>query len=74
MARFQNSYEVCSCEHITLGEIIYVIKNKNAQTIENIGDITGAGTACGCCQSDVNDFGTSKMKLHLDRILSKFIS
>jgi NAD(P)H-nitrite reductase large subunit len=74
MARFQNSYEVCHCQYVTLGEIICVIRNKNAQTIKDIGDITGAGTICGCCKNDISDFGTSKMRLHLDYILSKLVS
>ena len=30
MARkFQHSYEVCTCKHVTLGELIYTIKERN---------------------------------------------
>lgn len=73
MARkFPHSFEVCSCKHVTLGEIIYAIKEKNANNIEKIGDITDAGTSCKCCQSSSKDIGEEKMELYLDEILKKF--
>ena len=73
MADFPYSYEVCSCKKVTLGEIIHAIKEKDAKTIEDIGNITDAGTACGCCKSKADDFGDPKMKLYLDQILTKFV-
>ena len=72
MANFQHSYNVCSCKNVTLGEIIHAIKEKGATTVESIGDITDAGTACGCCKSAKDDFGNPKMELYIDQILKKF--
>ena len=74
MANFPHSYEVCSCKHVSLGEIIHAIKEKNAATIEDIGKITDAGTACGCCRCEKDDFGDPKMKIYIEQILKKFIN
>ena len=47
MARnFQHSYEVCTCKHVTLGELIYAIKERDAKTLEDLGNLTDAGTCC----------------------------
>jgi len=73
MADFPYSYEVCSCRKVTLGEIIHAIKEQGATTIEEIGKLTDAGTACGCCKCVEDDFGEPKMKLYLDQILNKFV-
>ncbi|MGB6328274.1 MAG: (2Fe-2S)-binding protein [Halarcobacter sp.] len=70
---FPNSYEVCKCKHVTLAEITYAIKEKEANTIEKIGELTDAGTCCKCCQSSEQDFGTEKMELYLEEILNKFV-
>jgi len=72
MADFSYEYEVCTCKNVTLGEIIHAIKEKDAKTIEDIGDITDAGTACGCCKSAEDDFGDPKMELYIEQILEKF--
>lgn len=74
MARkFQHSYEVCNCKHVSLAEVIYSIKEKGAKNIEDIGKFTDAGTCCKCCTKPENDFGTEKMELYLSEILNKFI-
>ena len=70
--KFPHSYEVCSCKHVSLGEIIYAIKEKGATSIEEIGNITDAGTSCGCCKSQEDDIGEEKMELYLTQILDKF--
>lgn len=71
---FQHSYEVCHCKHVTLGEIIYSIKEKNAQSLEMIENITDAGSACGCCVCAEKDFGLEedKKELYVEEILNKF--
>ncbi len=71
--RFAHSYEVCNCKHVTLGEILYAIKEKGATTIEQIGELTDAGTSCKCCQSPEKDIGAEKMELYLSEILKKFV-
>ena len=70
---FPHSFEVCKCKHVTLGEIIYAIKEKNTTTIEKVGELTDAGTCCKCCQNSEKDFGTEKMELYLEQILNKFV-
>ena len=73
MARnFSHSYEVCTCKHVTLGEIIYAIKERNAKTLENLGELTDAGTCCKSCRNLQSDIGVEKMELYLDEILNKF--
>jgi len=72
MANFQHTYEVCNCKKVSLGEIIHAIKEQKAKSIEDIGKITDAGTACGCCKSLEDDFGNPKMELYIEKILKKF--
>ncbi len=73
MARnFPHSYEVCTCKHVTLGEIICAIKEKNAKTLEHLGDLTDAGTCCQSCKNKQSDIGVEKMELYLEEILNKF--
>ena len=71
--KFDNVYEVCKCHHVTLGEIVYAIKEKNAKDIESIGKFSDAGTSCGCCISKEKDIGSEKMELYLNQILNKFV-
>ena len=73
MARsFPHSFEVCSCKHVTLGEIIYAIKEKNAKTLEDLADLTDAGICCQSCKNKESDIGVEKMELYLEEILNKF--
>lgn len=62
-----NDFEVCLCDGITLGEILTAIKNGH-NTIEALGEETGAGTVCELCQSrEIDEDG--ERKLYLDEIL-----
>lgn len=72
MAKFHHSHEVCNCKHVSLGEILHAIKEKGANSIEDISEMTDAGTACGCCISEEKDFGEEKMELYLETIINKF--
>ena len=72
MSDFKYNYKVCSCKCVTLGEIVHAIKDQGAKNIEDIGKMTDAGTACGCCKSKEDDFGEPKMELYIDQILNKF--
>lgn len=45
-----NEKIVCMCMDVTENEIIDAIKNENCNTVEKVGDATGAGTVCGGCQ------------------------
>lgn len=70
--KFPHSFEVCTCKHVTLGELIYAIKEKNAKTLEDLGVLTDAGTCCKSCKNKESDIGVEKMKLYLEEILNKF--
>ena len=73
MARnFPHSYIVCNCKQVSLGEVILAIKEKGAKTLDNLEDLTDAGSSCGCCKSNEDDIGEQKMELYLDDILKKF--
>jgi NAD(P)H-nitrite reductase large subunit len=73
MARnFPHSYEVCTCKHVSLGEIIYAIKEKGAKDLADLGEFTDAGTCCKSCRNVDSDIGAEKMELYLDEILNKF--
>ena len=39
----------CGCKQVSLEEVIIAVKN-GADTVEKVGDVTTAGTACGNCQ------------------------
>ena len=71
--KFPHSFEVCKCKHVTLGEVIHAIKENGAKTIDEIGELTDAGTCCKCCRNSQEDFGTEKMELYLEQILNKFV-
>ena len=45
MARnFPHSFIVCDCKQVSLGELIYAIKEKGAKTLEDLEDLTDAGS------------------------------
>ncbi len=69
---FPNSYIVCTCKQVSLAEIIFAIKEKGAKTIEEIGNLTDAGTCCGSCRCAKDDIGEQKMELYIEEILNKF--
>jgi len=70
---FSKTYEVCTCKHVSLAEIIFAIKNKNAKNLAQIERFTDAGSVCTCCKSKNNDFSKVK-KLYIDEILDKILS
>ena len=71
--KFQHSYEVCTCKHVTLGEVIHAIKERDANSIERIGELTDAGTCCKSCVCPSLDKGEKKMELYLEQIVNKFV-
>lgn len=46
---------ICHCMGITRGEIEDAIKEKKLTTVEEIGEVTSAGTGCGGCQDRIQD-------------------
>ncbi|MEE1031330.1 MAG: (2Fe-2S)-binding protein [Ruminococcus sp.] len=43
---------VCECMGVTTGMIKEAVEN-GAHTLEDVQDATGAGTACGMCEEEV---------------------
>lgn len=70
--KFPHSFEVCNCHKVSLGELIYVVKEKKASSLKDLAFHTGAGTSCKCCISSKQDHGEEKMQLYLEQILNKF--
>lgn len=40
---------VCGCKNVSLEDVVNAIKN-GADTVEKVGEETGAGTCCGRCK------------------------
>ena len=68
---YSKSYEVCSCHHVSLGEIIFSIQKKGAISIEDIKKFTDAGTSCKSCVNSSSDTGEMKKNIYLNNILKK---
>ena len=47
--------EICHCNGILKSEIVKAIKEKGLTTVEEVQDITTAGTVCGGCIPDIED-------------------
>lgn len=69
---FPHSFIVCDCKQVSLGEIVHAIKEKGAKTLEEIENLTDAGSSCGSCRFKEDDVGVEKMELYLVDILKKF--
>ncbi len=46
---------ICSCNEIYKSQIVDAIKNNGLTTVEQVGDITTAGTVCGQCLDDIQN-------------------
>jgi NAD(P)H-nitrite reductase large subunit len=71
--KFHMTHKVCECKKVTLGEIMHAIKEKGAKSMDDVKEMTDAGTACGCCRSASDDFGNPKMELYIEEILKKLV-
>lgn len=76
MGRIKQVYEldsiVCTCREVTLGEIIYAIKDRGVDTLVDICKLTDAGVCCKSCISECNEIRLSiPTSLYLDTILNK---
>ncbi|MEA5006529.1 MAG: (2Fe-2S)-binding protein [Rikenellaceae bacterium] len=47
--------EICHCNGIMKSEIVQAIKEKGLNSVEEVGEGTGAGTICGGCIPDIED-------------------
>jgi NAD(P)H-nitrite reductase large subunit len=46
---------ICNCMSVSEHEIVDAIKSKKAISVQDIMDITGAGTGCGSCIDDLDE-------------------
>jgi NAD(P)H-nitrite reductase large subunit len=48
-----NEKFICNCMEVSEQEIIDAIKNHGCDTVEKVGEKTGAGTVCGGCVEEI---------------------
>ena len=48
--------EICHCNGIMKSEIVKAIKEKGLTTVDEVGEETTAGTVCGSCVPDIEEF------------------
>ena len=46
---------ICICNEIYKKTIVKAIKEKGLKTVEEVGEVTEAGTVCGQCQDDIQE-------------------
>lgn len=46
---------ICNCNEIYKSEILKAIEEQELKTVEEVGEVTTAGTVCGGCQDDIQD-------------------
>jgi len=44
---------ICNCNEIYKSEIVKAIKEQGLKTVDEVGEVTTAGTVCGGCQDDI---------------------
>ncbi len=44
---------ICTCNEISQEEVEQAIREHNLKTIEEVGNVTTAGTVCGGCVDDI---------------------
>ncbi len=49
----ENDILICNCNEVYKSEIVKAIKEKGLKTVEEVGEVTLAGTGCGQCQDDI---------------------
>lgn len=47
--------EICHCNGIMKSEIVKAVKGKGLKTVEEVHEVTEAGTVCGSCIPDIED-------------------
>ncbi|MCK5847342.1 MAG: (2Fe-2S)-binding protein [Bacteroidales bacterium] len=51
---------ICNCMQVSKHEIVDSIKNKGAINVQDVMDITSAGTACGSCIDKIEEIVKSE--------------
>lgn len=51
----ENDELVCTCNEIYKSQIVKAIKEHGLKTVDEVGDVTTAGTVCGQCQDTIQE-------------------
>ena len=70
---FKKDYEVCTCAHVTLGEITMFIKKNKIDKLGPIQEFLKIGAGCKYCVCEDADFGKVKKKIYCNNILKAMI-
>ncbi|MGM0519015.1 MAG: (2Fe-2S)-binding protein [Campylobacterota bacterium] len=73
MNNFDNSYEVCNCEKVTIQDIIDSIKCNKIENLRDLQYYTKAGTHCRNCLLKEADMGVIRKKIYCKEILKNNI-
>ncbi len=46
---------ICHCFEVSREEIENAIREKGLKTVEEVGEVTNAGTVCGGCQEQIQE-------------------
>ena len=46
---------ICHCCEVSREEIENAIREKGLKTVEEVGEVTNAGTGCGGCQEQIQE-------------------
>ena len=46
---------ICRCFEVSREEIENAIREKGLKTVEEVGEVTNAGTGCGGCQEQIQE-------------------
>ncbi len=46
---------ICHCFEVSREEIENAIREKGLKTVEEVGEVTNAGTGCGGCQEQIKE-------------------
>ena len=46
---------ICHCFEVSREEIENAIREKGLKTVEEVGEVTNAGTGCGGCQEEIKE-------------------
>lgn len=46
---------ICHCFEVSREEIKKAIKEQGLKTVEEVGEVTNAGTGCGGCQEQIQE-------------------
>ena len=72
ISKVELSKIICDCHQVSLGEIIYVIEQQGASSLEDIAKICDAGSGCGSCVRAEDDIKVKKHDIYLVDIAKKF--